>query len=608
MCRNAHHTHLEAARRYKLNSLKLFDASAKLPSGIFRGNVNQLGDFDECLEVPDAQYCLALIDLQQLLKYHALFKYQNLIHAHFAIQETSTDPGHRVPGSSFVRWGICIPKACSPNDLTLALETKLNVKAYIKSNMCQINTSKKEVSYVDYLASGYFIIILLLVSISTGLYNRGYSFNETLSMKILGAFAIQNNLKSALKISKNSNEYTSVHGVRFFSALALLMAHKTMALLYNPYINKTWMAETQAMKWSVIGRNSVVYTDCFLLISGLLNARTILTDLDNCNSIKFTAKLFNRLIRIFPGLLTVILFCTYILPHMGAGPLWPIVIESHAELCKKNMWRNFLFIHNYFGFDQMCLTHTHQIGIDMQLFIITPLIVYLLRKNSTLGLRVLFGICAISTMLRFYNVLYYNLSYVVHFGIPISRMFDTADYSYILPSHRATIYFIGVVLAWYLQIHKKSPLSKKTIFYIWSIIYLIGFSTWLGPIGMSIQGYQYNNIEAALYSAIYPITWGCAIAWLIYAAESGIGGIFAPLIQWRYFQLFTKIAYGVYLVQFPLFFYNVGITRHAAEYKTYMMLPFVDAFFVIILASILTLFVDIPCQNIYKLLKNKYFQ
>lgn len=39
-------------------------------------------------------------------------------------------------------------------------------------------------------------------------------------------------------------------------------------------------------------------------------------------------------------------------------------------------------------------------------------------------------------------------------------MFDTADYSYILPTHRATIYFIGVVLAWYLRSPNKISFSK----------------------------------------------------------------------------------------------------------------------------------------------------
>lgn len=38
---------------------------------------------------------------------------------------------------------------------------------------------------------------------------------------------------------------------------------------------------------------------------------------------------------------------------MGSGPLWPIVVDYHSKLCKKHMWKNFFFIHNYFGFENM---------------------------------------------------------------------------------------------------------------------------------------------------------------------------------------------------------------------------------------------------------------
>jgi hypothetical protein len=50
---------------------QVYDSSAKLPSGILRGNVNQLGDFDQCLSVASqdsrgivGKYCLASVDVQ----------------------------------------------------------------------------------------------------------------------------------------------------------------------------------------------------------------------------------------------------------------------------------------------------------------------------------------------------------------------------------------------------------------------------------------------------------------------------------------------------------------------------------------------------------------
>lgn len=47
----------------------MYDASAKLPSGILNGNINQLGDFDQCLGVKSGngkfqgKHCLATVQL-----------------------------------------------------------------------------------------------------------------------------------------------------------------------------------------------------------------------------------------------------------------------------------------------------------------------------------------------------------------------------------------------------------------------------------------------------------------------------------------------------------------------------------------------------------------
>lgn len=68
----------------------MFDSTAKLPAGILSGNVNQYGDFDECMELDKAQYCLAEIDIQQLWT-KPYIEFKHLVHSHFAIKETFND-------------------------------------------------------------------------------------------------------------------------------------------------------------------------------------------------------------------------------------------------------------------------------------------------------------------------------------------------------------------------------------------------------------------------------------------------------------------------------------------------------------------------------------
>ncbi|XP_018574626.1 nose resistant to fluoxetine protein 6-like, partial [Anoplophora glabripennis] len=602
-CKNVYDEYLRRLYQNELNAAKMFDATAKLPSGILRGNVNQYGDFDECMELEEAQYCLADINIEPYWR-EPYLKFKNMVHSNFPIRETFDDPKHRVPGFTMIRWGFCIPKECTGKDLENAIYEKLNIPSRIRPAMCQkAKQQQSALTFGDIFTRYFFLSIAIAIGLSSILYSRNKLENTVnIWLQLLMCFAIQRNYKIIATIRKNENEIQALHGVRALSALALIISHKVMALFYNPFMNRSVMSENLGMKWSVIGRTAIIYTECFMLLSGLLSANSLFADLDKRKTMNFRDKLISRLFRILPNLIAVILFCTYLLPLMGSGPLWPLVVNHHSELCKRYMWRNILLIHNYFGFENMCLTHTHQVGIDMQLFLITPFFVYVIWKYGKAGFWISGAVALLSTILRFWVTWKNSLSHVVHFGIPVSRLFRTASLSYILPTHRITIYLIGIFLAYVLRYSKNTDISKRQRFIIWSILYPVTLSAWLGPIHMSQKDFKYNKMEAALYAALSPVFWGIGVSWVIYSINRGFGSWFGPLLKWKYFVPFTKIAYAVYLVQFPVFFYNVGKTRHVDEYKSYMMMQVVETGVIVLLSIILTLTIELPFQNIRKVI------
>jgi len=57
------------------------------------------------------------------------------------------------------------------------------------------------------------------------------------------AFSLRKNVSVLFSLSRSPDDIESVHGVRAFSVLLVLMAHKGVALLFNPYLNRTTMAE-----------------------------------------------------------------------------------------------------------------------------------------------------------------------------------------------------------------------------------------------------------------------------------------------------------------------------------------------------------------------------
>lgn len=133
----------------------MHDATAKIPSGIFNGNVNQYGDFDQCLSIATSQlrgkYCIAYLqprsrngtmrDLLRLAQSYEFFKSNfkdvgdsyslssraSIVSepAFFLFSSFSSSSlihswkqyGHRTPRFSHVNWAVCIPSTCTHEDL-----------------------------------------------------------------------------------------------------------------------------------------------------------------------------------------------------------------------------------------------------------------------------------------------------------------------------------------------------------------------------------------------------------------------------------------------------------------------------------------------------------
>lgn len=74
----------------------MYDATAKIPSGLLNGNINQFGDFDECIGIQGSegiqgQYCLAYLHLKIDESRIDLRHLHRLVHSHYAFKSNITD-------------------------------------------------------------------------------------------------------------------------------------------------------------------------------------------------------------------------------------------------------------------------------------------------------------------------------------------------------------------------------------------------------------------------------------------------------------------------------------------------------------------------------------
>lgn len=70
-----------------------------------------------------------------------------------------------------------------------------------------------------------------------------FCFKWIPSDELLVSFSLWKNTKALFSLERNPSDLSTIHGIRFINAALLLISHKSMALFYNPYMNRTRMIE-----------------------------------------------------------------------------------------------------------------------------------------------------------------------------------------------------------------------------------------------------------------------------------------------------------------------------------------------------------------------------
>ena len=399
------------------------------------------------------------------------------------------------------------------------------------------------------------------------------------------SFSVVQNSKYLFSTQQNPKEIQAVHSIRFVSAILIYISHKA-ADHFSPIANRTELSIVSATSESVFGRICALYTDTFLMISGMLLTYSFIGRLQRGQKIRIFHEIAARYLRIVPPLLALILITIYVIPLLGSGPLWGVAVTRVSSICKQHWWRNLLFIQNWFGFENMCLLHTHHVGTDFELFLIAPFLIILLFKQPKKGMTLIVGLAIASTIARFYTTFTKELAYFVPFGVKLKQLVDTGDLMYSIPPYRYTVYAIGIVLGYYLRKLKDFQLNKLQLALGWSICIGSHLAVNISGAAMTGMDYKYNATHAALFAAFAPILWCLNSAWIIFASHLGFTSnvnfhlmkfldvksesvsldIITKTMQWKGFIVTSRFTYAFYLVQIPVLQLKIATTRITSQY------------------------------------------
>ncbi|KAJ8948699.1 hypothetical protein NQ314_008363 [Rhamnusium bicolor] len=331
---------------------------------------------------------------------------------------------------------------------------------------------------------------------------------------LLLAFSVFSNGRKLLHVSKNSREQIQTfHGLRVLSMMWIIAGHGFVMLQTSNVTNvddrDNW---TNHMKAVYITAGPLA-VDTFFFISGFLLAfhyfkqktRTL-----KAQVLSIPHMFLHRYLRLTPAVLMIYLVTISIFKHLGSGPVWNTGEEYFAEPCRKYWWSFFLYIQNYYNYDD--------------LFVSQSLIFYL------------------------------NTYYDTH-----SRFIN---------------YYIGVALAIFMREKKDKPflymvknqhLSIANLI-IW-IVMLLGMLT----IVLCYQEVQMNHgyeSQSVFYSLMRP-AWCIGLSWIVYSCYHGYGGVVNWILTGPTMQVMGRLTYCMYLTHVSVMAYIVFTPRDRIYFSDY---------------------------------------
>lgn len=279
-----------------------------------------------------------------------------------------------------------------------------------------------------------------------------------------------------------------------------------------------------------------------------------------------------RYVRITVPVAAGIVFTLGFLKYLSNGPAWNMLTSIVGEdMCCKNWWSTLLYIGNFATPGKLCFGHSWFLMVDMQLYFLSPLILYplwKLRHRMAVVIPLIFVIASTSII--------YIFTMFLLFDFRVSFLSDTAPLKDAL-YHTMTISRIGSwmmgILVGYIMHNiegKSIKLSRKAVAIGWTLC----SATMLTIIFAQYPLHQENFKEIspfadATYSSLHGIFWCLAMAWVIIACHLTNNGVVERFLSLSVWLPISKLSFCIYLMHIPVQFIYLSSIRTPA-YVSYL--------------------------------------
>jgi len=225
----------------------------------------------------------------------------------------------------------------------------------------------------------------------------------------------------------------------------------------------------------------------------------------------------------------------------------------------------------------MCLGQTWYLGNDMQFFIISPPIIFIMWKSPKVG-KIVSGVLVLLSTVSAITVAWVN-------EFPASPLFQGMDFDYMrwyyfVPWCRFQPYICGMCLGFFLH-HmrgKKLGINPVAAAWIWVVAFVIGSAVIYGlvPYQQSLMDWPAPKTptvaEASLYNGLHRLAWSIALSWVIIACVKNLGGPINTFLSYRGWAPLARMSYCMYLVHMTIIDYYLTLPSYTVTVSHVMII------------------------------------
>ncbi|KAK9869958.1 hypothetical protein WA026_006056 [Henosepilachna vigintioctopunctata] len=560
-------------------ALKILDSSSKIQSGIAILN-EDIGQFDECIQAENkdasisGKYCLGYINpVTPNTELHQIRTDKVRL-----MQNVMALTGSKI-SSSFANqkftWAGCLPKSCSINDFSYFYNNILQrfisgIEIDFSEQLCATKYDESSLSIGAILTIVFFCIMIGIMIIETfyDLYCQKFGIEPSI---FLTAFSMYTNSQKLFKISKSNDQLQFLNGLKFFSMIWVVLGHTYSEAIQAPLSNVLDVLTWSNQLYSMLLVSGLMAVDTFFVVGGCLVAYVYMLAIEKGGNINIFIYYLHRFIRLTPPLGALILVVANITPYLGNGPRWTL-IRTYQSFCQENWWSTLLYIQNYVSIPKVCAGHCWYLAIDMQLYILSPFIMYSMKRYTKLSFVCLGAVISIITGVNFY------VAWIKKYGALVSNIYiDSTDYqsNFYLKTHvRAGPWLFGI-LAGYIIFEMKQKRLKfrphkvlNIIAWLCSLVLLL-FCIFIGH--DFLRRPEYSEWGNSLHIAFIRNIWSIAICWIMVSCALGYGGPINWFLSLPIYQVLNRFTYSIYLVHLVLIDMWYSSTKTPIHFSDLMM-------------------------------------